>query len=210
MVGFFYSLQHGLLANMMVIHRFQPVLLMLLAPLIIGERVPPAAALVVAISFAAVVLVVQPSAAGVDRASVAGLIAAACSALAHLTVRRLSATEHPLVIVLFFGGVTTLGGAALAAPIFVVPNSRQLALLIGAAVCATGGQLLLTMAYARDHAPMIAAASYCSVIFGALLGLIIWNELPNTLALVGGALILAAGVTLVWTHRGGQRQPYPP
>lgn len=207
MLGFFYSLQRGVLANMVILHRSQPVWMAVLAPMLLKEKVPPSIGVVVAVSLVGVFMVVQPSSAGIDWASAAGLGGALSSAFAHMAVRRLSVTHHPLVIVFGFGLITTVGAALIAAPVLVIPSLRDLALLGGAALCATVGQVSMTMAYGRDRAPVVAAASYSSVVFSLLVGLLLWGELPNTLALTGGSAIVVAGGVLIASRRKHREPP---
>jgi drug/metabolite transporter (DMT)-like permease len=197
MLSYFYAVQRGLLANIMVIHRLQPVLVALLAPLLLRESAPRAVLLALALGFAGVLFVAQPTSAAFDLPALAALGSAAFSAVAHLSVRRLSASDHPLRIVLFFSLITAAGAGLLSLPLFVWPAPTQWALLAGTAACATGGQLLLTTAYGRDRAPVVAAVSYSAVLYALLLGWLFWGEWPDAAALTGGALIVVAGMVLL-------------
>jgi len=196
MIGNFYALQRGVLANIVVINRFQPVVVAIAAPLLIRETMPRLTIAALCLSLLGVLMVAQPSAAGVDTASAVALAATFTSAMAHLSVRRLSATDAPLTIVICFTAITTVGATTMALPVWSTPTVHQWGLLLAAALSATCGQLSMTVAYGRQPAPVVAAASYSSVVFALIIGYLFWKEVPNSLALGGAAVVTAAGVLL--------------
>ena len=209
MLGFFYALPRAKLADVTLINRTQPVLITLLARLVIKEPAPRLALISLGLGFGGALLVIKP---GFGLLNVPGLVALGAvvfSALAHLAVRRLNASDTPLLIVFWFtlivGGVSGLLGV----PVFVLPNARQWLVLAVMGQAAAGGQLLMTTAYGRDTAPVVAAASYASVVYALVLGLAFWGELPDRLALVGGLLIVIAGLVLAWGRRGVLNPPAP-
>jgi drug/metabolite transporter (DMT)-like permease len=136
--------------------------------------------------------------------------AAVLSALAHLTVRRLGATETPQRVVFYFVVIVGVLAGGLSFTDLVLPSPREWLLLVGLAQCATCGQLLMTTAYSRDQAPVVAASSYTSVAFALILGLALWQEVPDALALLGALLIVGSGVFLALGRRGrGEGSPPP-
>ncbi|NOY52841.1 MAG: DMT family transporter [Deltaproteobacteria bacterium] len=196
MTGFFYALAHMPLAECIFIGRSQPLILSLLAPVIIGERAPRSAWFAILAGLIGVVLIMKPAMAWPLAAWVA-LGAAASSALAHLLVRRLNATDFPLVIVFNFTILTALFTAFGVLPFFVPPAPMQWMLIAGVALFASTGQLLMTLAYQKDRAPVVAAASYASVILSIVYGYFFWGEVPQPLAWLGGGLIVAGGLFLL-------------
>jgi drug/metabolite transporter (DMT)-like permease len=169
---------------------------------VLRERAPRLALVCLAGGFAGATLVIKPGFGWLNLPAAIALGAAVLSAVAHLTVRRLNATDAPLVIVLYFTLIVGACSGLLSIPVFVVPDPRQLLILLGMAQCAAFGQLLMTTAYGRDTAPVVAASAYAVVVYGLLLGYLLWGELPDGLALVGGALIVGAGVLLAFGRRG--------
>jgi drug/metabolite transporter (DMT)-like permease len=123
--------------------------------------------------------------------------ASAASAGAHLRVRRLNRTDHPLVIVFNFTTLTGLITVFKALPGFVPLAQTQWVLIVGVAVFASLGQLFMTSAYGKDRAPAVAAASYSSVLLSIVYGYLFWDEIPHPLAWVGGGLIVLGGLLLL-------------
>ena len=201
LTGYFWSVQRGKLADMAAISRTQPILIACLAPLLIGDRSPRAALIALPIGFCGALLVIKPGFGLLNLPGLVALAAVVFSALAHLTVRVLNATETPQRIVFFFVLVVGLLGGLLSLTNFVIPTPTQTLLLIGLAQCATFGQLLMTTAYGRDRAPVVAASGYASVVFALIIGLAGWGERPDALALIGAALIVGSGIYLAYARR---------
>lgn len=201
----FFALQRAPLAIVTLLNRLQPLFVAMLAPWLLGERTTRGTALVLLVSLAGTALVLRPASAHFDLPALVALVGAVFSALAHLAVRRLSASDHPLLIVIAFSLVEILGGTAFSLGRFVVPSLPQWGLLIGTGLAGTAGQLLMTHAYVHDEAPRVAAASYSSVVWALAIGYLVWRELPDPLALLGGGLIVAAGLTLVLQGRPARR-----
>jgi drug/metabolite transporter (DMT)-like permease len=196
MIGFFYALAHMPLAECIFIGRSQPLILSILAPLVIGEKTPRSAWFAIIAGFTGVVLIMKPAMEWPLAAWVA-LGAAVASALAHLLVRRLNATDDPLVIVFNFTLLTAFFTSFSAIPSFVSPSPQQWIYIIGIVVFACLGQVMMTTAYRKDRAPAVASASYASVILSIGYGYFFWGEIPHPLAWLGGLLIIFGGLMLL-------------
>lgn len=126
--AFFYAVIHLPLADATVIHYTNPVFTSILAALVLAEPIRARDALSLALSLVGVVLIARPTflfggTVPVDAVAVGvALLGAALSAGAYVTVRALRKTEHPLVIVLWFGVITTLGSVPASAPVFTLPT----------------------------------------------------------------------------------------
>lgn len=208
MSGYFFALQRGVMANIAVIARTQPIFVTFLSPVLVGDQIPRVALLALAMGFGGALLVIKPAALSLlDLACLVALGSAVFSALAHLAVRRLNATNPPEVIVLYFTLVIGIGGGLMSVPVFVLPDIRQWLFLASMALSATGGQILMTTAYSRDSAPVVSAAAYSIVLFALLFGYLFWLELPDAMSLVGGAVIVVAGVLLAYARRADRVPP---
>jgi drug/metabolite transporter (DMT)-like permease len=196
MIGFFYALAHMPLAECIFIGRSQPLILSLFAPFVIGERTPRSAWFAIASGFAGVALIMKPAMQW-PVASWVVLGAAVASALAHLLVRRLNATDDPLVIVFDFTLLTAIFSSSALVAGFDPLTPRQWFYVAGIVVFACIGQVLMTTAYQRDRAPVVASASYVSVVLSVIYGYFFWGEVPHALAWIGGGLIVFGGMMLI-------------
>lgn len=208
MTGFFFALGRIPFAECMFLGRTQPLFIALLAPHILGEKTPAASWIAIITGLAGAIMILQPGAGWSVGAWVA-VGAAGSSALAHIMVRRLNATEYPLVIVFNFTVMVCIFAGLWSVPYWVTPDRVQLFLLVCIALFASLGQLCMTLAYQRDRAPAIASASYTSVVLAVIYGYFIWGELPQPLTWLGGGLIIAGGIQLLRTRFHVNEPPSP-
>ena len=208
MFGFFYALTHMPLADCIFIGRSQPLILSLLAPLLINEKTPRSAWVAIFTGIVGVFLIMRPGASW-SLAAFAALGAAFFSALAHIMVRRLNATDFPLVIVFNFTVVTALATGIWIIPRFVMPSAGLWPFIIGIALFASLGQMFMTLAYQRDRAPVVASSSYASVVLAVLYGYFFWGEIPGPTAWLGGGLIIFGGILLLKNRLRINEPPSP-
>jgi len=137
-----------------------------------------------------------------------GLAAATCSAFAMIEVRRLTATEHTGAIVVYFSLTTTtlsLFSVALGqidpAYVWVWPPASDFAHLAAIGLLGGVGQILMTHCYRYADASVIAPFDYTSMIWALLLSWLIFDQLPQTLVLVGAAVVIASGIFVILRER---------
>ena len=83
----------------------------------------------------------------------------------------------------------------------------QLAYLLLAGVAAAGGQFSVTSAYCFAPAREISVYDYTQVIFSAVLGFILFGQLPDGLSVLGYILICGTGVaTFLYNRRQDRLQ----
>ncbi|KPK24569.1 MAG: permease [Desulfobacterales bacterium SG8_35_2] len=208
MSGFFYALTHLPFAECIFLGRTQPLIIALLAPVILDEKTPAAGWFAILSGLAGVALIVKPGVSWSPGAWVA-IGAAGASALAHMLVRRLNATEYPLVIVFNFTALTCFFAGIWSLPNFAAPTPMQWFFLICVALFASFGQLCMTLAYQHDRAPAVASASYTSVVLAVIFGYFFWGEVPHPLTWLGGSLIVAGGILLFRSRIHVKEPPSP-
>ncbi len=201
----FFTAAKGLaLGDLSIISRFQPIALALLAPLFLGSAERPGRLIwgVLATGIIGCALIIGPELSVGSTFGLIALLAALFSATAHLCVRRLGLTEHPVAIVFWFQmGTLVLALAVHAATtgaFLSLPSSAMIGPLLGVGLTASIGQVLMTRAYQLDNAPRVAAASYSAPVFGMLGDVIFFSTIPSPYAWIGGALVVGAGLLLVF------------
>ena len=75
--------------------------------------------------------------------------------------------------------------------------------LLMLAAGALGAVLQMAMNESLRYAPATVSApfEYSSVIFAAILGVVVFGEIPGVNTLAGGALLVAAGLAIIWRER---------
>ena len=83
----------------------------------------------------------------------------------------------------------------------MVPTPREAALLVGAGLLGGVGQILLTESYRHAETGVIAPFEYVSMLLALVLGYFVFDEVPTPTMLIGAALIVAAGLFIIWRER---------
>jgi drug/metabolite transporter (DMT)-like permease len=91
--------------------------------------------------------------------------------------------------------------------IWVTPTWGQAALLLGCAAVHAFSHLLVVRAYAAAPASVLAPFAYVQMPFAMLAGWLAFNELPTPTTLIGGALLVAAGIYIAYREHKLSRRP---
>lgn len=207
----FFGLARLPLPESITINYAQPLLVVVFSALILGETVRVYRWSAVAIGLVGVFIIAwpkltlfaDPSTMGGEEALgvLATLCGAVVSALAMILVRSLVHTERTGTIVLWFSmaasGLTLLtipfGWSAL--------TLHQVVVLVLAGMCGGLGQLLMTESYRHGEASVVAPFEYTSMILGVLIGYLVFADAPTVHMLVGGAIVVGAGLFIILRER---------
>lgn len=198
----FYAFTKLPLADAVVLFNTNPIWAALLSFIILKERLGYAGAACVAVSLVGVVLVARPPFifGGVEHLDPLGaasaLGAAFFAGLIFTLIRKISRTEHPLTIVLYFYLVAAPLALVLSIPVWVTPSPWQWLLLIGIGFFTQAGQLNMTKGLALVSAGKAAAGHTMQIVFAAIWGAIFFSEVPTWLSLAGALIIIASTVVL--------------
>ena len=204
LTGVFYALIHLSMAQATVLQYLHPVFTAMLAFLFLAERPTTATLVCIALSLLGLTSIVWPYWTASDTAIVAmwpvlaGLGGAFGSGVAYTLVRKLVATEHPSVIVLYFPLVCAPGTLLLGGADFIWPTATGWWVLLGVGCFTQLGQLALTKAMQLDVASRVTSLSYVQIIFAAILGWLAFGEIPTPATLLGGGLILLGAIVSAW------------
>lgn len=197
LTGYYIALARLPLADATTIQNSTPMLTAVLAWWLLDEAVGWPTAIAIACGVAGVTLIVRPTGAGLDPTGVgAALAGVTCSSIAYVTVRKLTRTEHPLVIVFYFPLVTAPLALPWALTSFVVPRPIDWLMLIAIGAATQVGQVFLTRGLAIERAGRATTVGYLQVAFAMLWQLAVFGEVPTPWTL-GGASLILGGTLLV-------------
>lgn len=192
-----------------------PMFTVILAAVMLGEKVRLFRISAVALGLVGVMIViwprlsVDPGAAGTAGTIGALMVlgAAILRALVQIHIRTLVKTEHTAAIVFYFSLTATVLSLVSLPFGWIVPSRLDLILLIGAGLIGGIAQILVTSSFRFGAASMLAPFDYASLIFAALIGYVIFSELPTSATVIGASLVVLGGVIIIWRERqlGGGR-----
>jgi drug/metabolite transporter (DMT)-like permease len=204
----FAALSHLPLHDAIAIGYASPLIVVILAALLLNEKVRAYRWTAVAVGFAGVLIMLSPYlkletfsgglGAGPTLGALCALAGAFCSAGAMIQVRRLTATEKTGAIVFYF--FVLASALSLCTIVFGwhMPDATDWALLLVAGILGGIGQILLTQSYRYADTSVIAPFEYTTMIWALLFGWFMFGDLPTATVLTGAALVAATGLFIVW------------
>ena len=180
-----------------------PLFAVVLAALLLRERIGPWRWLAVGLGFAGVILIANPGQAHWPPFGTAlGIAGGLMVALISIQVRDLTQTDESLTVVFWFAALST-PVFALLLPWFAAPHTGwQWLLLAGCGLLGLLGQLLLTASLRYGQVASVIVMDYSALIWSTLYGWLIWDSLPAAATWLGAPLIVAAGLLIAWReHR---------
>lgn len=190
-----------------------PLIITLFATLFLGERIGPRRIAALVLGFSGVLVTAQPWTETASLAILFPFAAAVCYAFGVMVTRGRCHMESALTLQVlhhgFFGVVSLVGLAAmLSLPVdpalqadwpFLLGGWSAFGLAVGALIVLNAltnfiGAFMLTHAYQRNEASLIAPLEYSYLAFAPLLDLAIWGTAPTLATLAGIVLVAGSGV----------------
>jgi len=195
------------LPEMTAIGYAMPIFVVIFAAMFLNETVRLFRLMTVAVGLIGVMIIMAPrlSVDVIDVTETLGAVlalgAAVGAALAQVFIRKLTKTETTSSIVFWFS--VTASGLSLLTIYWgwVIPTPKEAALLILAGIIGGVGQILLTSSYRLADASFVAPFEYSSMLFSIAIGFAFFDEVPTVTTLVGAAVVIAAGIMIIWRER---------
>ncbi|MCO6186662.1 DMT family transporter [Rhizobium sp. L1K21] len=129
------------------------------------------------------------------------ILSAALGATAMILVRKLVATEKSATIVLYFSITASVLSAASLPFGWADLSSGSLVSLGIAGICGGVAQILLTESYRHADISTIAPFEYVSILYSLIISYMLFAEVPEPLMLLGTAIVVAAGIFIIYRER---------
>ncbi len=199
----FYAISNTNMSDAMMLNKLSPFFALVTSIFILKEAADGFQWAAILTALAGAVFVVKPSFLfgrfGVSGDSLfplaVALLGGICAGIAYAFLRKVTVKgERPIVVVAFFSTFSCI----ILIP-FIIFTYQPITLLqlfycVMTGVAACFGQIFISSAYAMCPAKEISIYDYSTVIFTALLGLIVLHEIPDWLSLAGYAIIIGASV----------------
>ncbi|WP_050605023.1 DMT family transporter [Ruegeria sp. 6PALISEP08] len=202
---FLTALKNMPLANVTAILQALPLTVTLGAALVFSEKVGWRRATAIGLGFIGMTLIVRPGPDGFSLYSIYALIAVMSITARDLVTRRMSANVPSMVVTLATS--CSIAVAAAIASVFEgwVPVSVEAgSLVVAAAVFVLMGYFFSVSVMRQGDVGFSAPFRYSSLIWALGLGWVLFDEWPDSLTMLGAALIVGAGLFTLFRERARQ------
>ena len=206
MVLGFYAVSMLPLADATALAFSQPLFSVVLAALVLREKVRWRRWSATIVGFIGVLVMVRPGSGSLQPGAAVALLNALASATSIRLVRRLSDSEKPLMILTQFALFSTLLLAGPAIWFWKWPSAWGWTLAIGVSISATIGQYFWVQAFAVGEMSAVAPFDYLRLPFAVFVGWMIWSEMPVIWTYVGAAIVIASALYIAYRESQIVRQ----
>lgn len=194
----FYAVDHLLLSDASMLNKMSPFFAILFSILLLKERIKPAQLLIVAAAFLGSLFIIKPTGAVLASANaLIGLAGGMCAGIAYTYVRVLGTRgEKGPFVVCFFSAFSCLSVLPYLLFHYQPMELWQLFTLLLAGLAAAGGQFGITAAYFHAPAREISVYDYSQIIFSAVLGFLVFGQVPDGYSILGYVIICLMAVLM--------------
>jgi S-adenosylmethionine uptake transporter len=215
-LSFYVALAGMQFADAVAIYFSLPLMIAALSGILIGETVPPQRWVAIAVAFAGVAIIAQPTRGIFNPATLIALFSTLCYAVGLMLTRPVGMRVPSSVMGLWqlLGFVTTgailglvFGGGGFHDPAhpsfsyltqgWITPTPLHLLEMLAFGVAAALATILYTAGYKVVAPSFVAPFEYQSLFYASLWQFLMWGDVPAGTTFAGAALIVAAGLWMI-------------
>ena len=198
MVCNFYAIDHLVLSDANMLNKLSPFFAIIFSYFILKEKLKIPQVIGVITAFVGALLIIKPSFANVSF--IPALIGAAGglgAGIAYTFVRKMGQNGEPGTrIVFYFSAFTCLCMIPWCLFSWKPMSFTQFIILMAAGCCGAGGQFSITKAYYYAPARELSVYDYTQIIFAAVWGFILFDQVPDWLSVCGYIVIIGTAVVM--------------
>lgn len=203
---FFAAIVNLEFANAQTILLIVPFAVTLAAAVILGETVTPLQYVTVVAGFVGVICVVQPGTGTFSPWSLVVVVSATALTFREFATRRVD-NSIPAV---FVGFVTAIAITAMTGVLAVFTgwnpiNGTSAVVVAAACLCLVVGYVFTIQTVRVGDISVSAPFRYTTLLGAVVLGYVLFDEIPNTLTIIGCTIILASGIYAIRLERAPNR-----
>ncbi|HCL00909.1 MAG TPA: EamA family transporter [Lachnoclostridium phytofermentans] len=192
----FYAVDHLVLSDASMLNKMSPFFVIILSMIFLNEKVNLVQGLAVVAAFVGSLFIIKPTFANMELVpSLIGLLGGFGAGAAYTAVRYLGQRgEKGSLIVFVFSAFSCLVTLPFLIFQYAPMELWQIGVLLLAGLAAAGGQFAITAAYSYAPAKEISVYDYSQVIFSAILGFILFGQIPDRFSILGYFIVCATAI----------------
>lgn len=205
----FYAVGRLSISDASLLNKMSPFFAIVFSGILLKERANKVQWAIILTAFIGALFVIKPTFQNAELgASISGFCGGMCAGAAYTFVRRATGKGvKGYYVVFFFSAFSTLAALPLTIISFQPMTMYQLLMLVGAGVSAALAQFCITTAYSYAPAKEVSIYDYSQIIFAALIGFIVLQQVPDALSFVGyGIIIIAAFLMFRYNNRSASKE----
>lgn len=198
---FFWGLKFLPIADTLAIFFVQPLIITVLSPVMLGEKVGIRRWSAVVIGFIGTLIIIRPGFQEFNPGMLMALAAGTSLAIYMLLTRKISGRAHAMVTTFHTNVVGTLITSIAVLFVWQAPTPEQWLLFVLMAAIATLGHFLIVKAYDHAEASLLAPLAYAEMIMAVVVGWYFFGDFPDFWTFVGVAILIACALYISYRER---------
>lgn len=201
----FYAVTVIPLAQVFALEFTSPIWVILLSPLLLGERITLIRATAALMGFIGVLVVTRPDIAGINSGVIMAASSAIFFAFTIIFTKRLTRTQS-ITCILFYLTVLQLGFGLITAGYdgdITLPNAETLPWLVLIGVAGLLGHFCIANALAIAPATVVVPIDFARLPVIAIIGMLAYGEALDLWILLGAGIIFAGNYLNIWSETRG-------
>ena len=198
---FFYSISVISLAKALTLAFIAPLIVTILSPILLGEKVGFRRWAAVIIGFIGSLIVIRPGFIELNLATIAALGTGFFYGIYLVIIRKLHTSDSPLLTLLLTGVVGAVIASFIVPVVWVNPTFNQWSLLALMGIFACLGHLFLILSLKYADASKLAPFGYFEIVTNVILGYYFFSDFPHFWTWIGLTIIICSGVYISFRER---------
>jgi drug/metabolite transporter (DMT)-like permease len=200
--SFVLAVRESSLASTYAIFMCAPLLVAALSAPMLGEKVAGQQWGAIGVGLAGVLLMLQPTGGRwATTGALWALLAVTTYTLSVVTLRILARTDTNESMVFWFTAMLAVGAGLLSVPVWRDLQWTHVPIMAGVGLCGALGQHFITVAFRSAPAATVTPFEYTALVWGVALDVAIWSVWPSVVTLLGGGIVIGAGLYLIERER---------
>ena len=191
---FFYSISIISLAKALTLAFIAPLIVTLLSPILLGEKVGFRRWAAVIVGFIGSLIVIRPGFVEFNLASFAALGTGVMYGFYLIVTRKLHNSDNPLLTLLLTGTVGAILGSIIMPTVWVQPTINEWYMMFAIGFFASIGHFFLILSLRYADASKLAPFGYFEIVPNIIIGYFFFNHFPNQWHFLGLFIIISSGI----------------
>jgi drug/metabolite transporter (DMT)-like permease len=178
-----------------------PLIIAALSGPVLGETVGWRRWTAIGVGFVGVLIILSPGSGVFSPFSLVALASAFLFALYGLLTRYVARRDPPMVSFLWTGVVGAAGMTVVGLPMWEPMSLPDWGWMLTLCCTAVLGHWLLIRAYDLAEASAVQPFAYLQLVWGAAIGLVVFDETLRTNVVIGAVIVVGAGLFTLWRAR---------
>jgi S-adenosylmethionine uptake transporter len=190
-----------------------PLLIALLAHFILKEQIGPHRIAAILIGFGGVLIITGAHIGDFNIGYLCAMAGAVATSFSGIFVRKIGKEKAPSIFAFYLFLVASCVFVPAALPHFVMPSLAHVPLFLAIPPLALVALVTYAVSFSRvSETALIAPFHYTQMIWGSVIGYVIFGDIPGPATMAGASVIIGAGLYLIWRehYRHVKHPPNPP